>query len=75
MDRNELATLVAEQVLLPGEVQDILGITRQRLAAIVKTRKLIPVKQARGVALFLRSDVEARAQIQAGLREKFYRKE
>ncbi|WP_148260194.1 DNA-processing protein DprA [Alicyclobacillus acidocaldarius] len=60
MREDELRKFIADQVMFTHEVVQYLGISPQRLHQLVKSGKLIPVKQSRSSFLFLRKDVEER---------------
>lgn len=59
MNESEKIRFIQEEVLTTAEVGEILGVTRQRLSALVSSGKLKPVKKVGTVALFLLQHVQA----------------
>ncbi|MFS0655728.1 helix-turn-helix domain-containing protein [Bacillus sp. 179-C3.3 HS] len=59
MNENEKIEFIQKEVLTTAEVGEILGVTRQRLSALVNSGKLKPVKRVGTVALFLLQNVQA----------------
>ena len=57
---KELRDFISDNVISTGEAAEILGCSRQYINQLVKENKLIPVKKINYIALFLKSDVEAR---------------
>ncbi|NPC92866.1 helix-turn-helix domain-containing protein [Bacillus sp. WMMC1349] len=71
MTENEKIKFIQEEVLTSVEVCELLGVTRQRLSALVTSDKLKPVKKIGSVTLFLLSHVEAqKKELEAG-RKKY----
>ncbi|NPC93605.1 helix-turn-helix domain-containing protein [Bacillus sp. WMMC1349] len=71
MTENEKIKFIQEEVLTSVEVCELLGVTRQRLSALVTSDKLKPVKKIGSVALFLLRHVEAqKKELEAG-RKKY----
>lgn len=70
-DRVEIRAFIASEVLTSSEAIELLGITRQRLNQMVKTGKLVPIKELPRDRLFLRSDVEERKKELEELRRKY----
>lgn len=59
MNESEKVKFIQKEVLTTTEVGEILGVTRQRLSALVSSGKLKPVKKVGTVALFLLQHVQA----------------
>ncbi|WP_303984808.1 helix-turn-helix domain-containing protein [Niallia circulans] len=59
MNESEKIKFIQKEVLTTAEVGEILGVTRQRLSALVSSGKLKPVKKVGTVALFLLQNVQA----------------
>lgn len=59
MNESEKVKFIQKEVLTTTEVGEILGVTRQRLSALVSSGKLKPVKKVGTVALFLLQHVLA----------------
>ncbi|MEK4269863.1 helix-turn-helix domain-containing protein [Bacillus sp. FSL W8-0940] len=71
MTENEKIKFIKEEVLTAAEAGELLGVTRQRLSALVTSGKLKPVKKVGTVSLFLRNHVEAqKKELEAG-RKKY----
>lgn len=79
LGRDKLAELVRNQVLLTHQVQELLGtdkpLSRTRLRQLENDGKLEPVIKGKATTpnIYLRVDIEARAEDVKPLREKFYR--
>ncbi|MFH5187091.1 helix-turn-helix domain-containing protein [Paenibacillus sp. TAB 01] len=71
MKRDELVKLIQSEVLTVAETLEILDINKQNLSALIKSKKLLPVKEVGSTRLFLRTDVEERRKQALILREKF----
>ena len=63
--------LVRTYVLTGVEARDVLGVSSARLSTLIGQNKLIPVKRDSSATLFLREDVERRAEEAKILRKKF----
>ncbi|QAR55084.1 DNA-binding protein [Bacillus aerophilus] len=67
MKENEKIKFIQDEVLKIAEAGELLGVTRQRLSALVTAGKLKPVKKIGAVNLFLRDHVEVqKKEIEAG---------
>lgn len=79
LGRDKLAELVRNQVLFTYQVQELLGtdkpLSRTRLRQLENDGKLEPVIKGKATTpnIYLRFDIEARAEDVKQLREKFYR--
>lgn len=51
---------IAENVLLTSEAMEISGVTRPRIASLIKTGKIVPIKKTGATSLFLREEIEAK---------------
>ena len=71
MERDELIRIIQDNVMTAAEAVELLGGSKQNLSSLVKRGKLIPIKEAGSVRLFLKSDVEARKKEAEELREKY----
>jgi hypothetical protein len=69
MTRDELFSFVNNSIMDTQEVMDYLGISRQRLYALINSGVLQPLRKG----IYLRLDVENRKLEQESLREKYYR--
>ncbi|WP_261797495.1 DNA-binding protein [Bacillus sp. COPE52] len=56
--REDVKQFVNEYILTSAEVLELLNITRSRLNQLVKTERLIPLKQVTIVSLYGKPDVE-----------------
>ncbi|MCC9020913.1 helix-turn-helix domain-containing protein [Bacillus nakamurai] len=71
MTENEKIQFIQKEVLTAAETGELLGVTRQRLSALVSSGKLNPIKKVGTVSLFLLSHVEAqKKELEAG-RKKY----
>jgi predicted XRE-type DNA-binding protein len=71
MKENEKIKFIQNEVLTAAEAGELLGVTRQRLSALVTSGKLEPVKKVGTVSLFLLSHVEElKKELEAG-RKKY----
>ena len=52
------------------EVQEYLGVSRQRIYDLINKGVLVPIRSG----IYLRADVEKRKEEQGGLRDKYYRR-
>ncbi|EJQ92964.1 hypothetical protein BWGOE3_25190 [Bacillus mycoides] len=71
--REDVKQFVDEYILTAAEVLELLNITRSRLNQLVKTERLIPLKQVTIVSLFWKPDVEKLGEELTVLRKKYYR--
>lgn len=71
--REDIKQFVDEYILTAAEVLELLNITRSRLNQLVKTERLIPLKQVTIVSLFWKPDVEKLGEELTVLRKKYYR--
>ncbi len=69
MTREELIKLIQESTMDSNEVTEYLGISKQRLSDLNRTKKLTAIKKG----IYLREDVEKRKEEQGELRKKYYR--
>ncbi|MEM5633401.1 DNA-binding protein [Bacillus cereus] len=69
---EEYKRKIAQEVVLTApETAHVLGVTTQRLHALVKQGRLTPLKVSNRVAVYFRPDVEKLAQELGQLREKY----
>lgn len=69
---EEYKRKIAQEVVLTApETAHVLGVTTQRLHALVKQGRLTPLKVSNRVAVYFRPDVEKLAEELVPLREKF----
>ncbi|PEB97164.1 DNA-binding protein [Bacillus cereus] len=63
--------LAQENVLTAPETAHVLGVTIQRLHALVKQGRLTPLKVSNRIAIYFRPDVQKLAEELGQLREKY----
>ncbi|PEC80212.1 helix-turn-helix domain-containing protein [Bacillus cereus] len=63
--------LAQENVLTAPETAHVLGVTTQRLHALVKQGRLTPLKVSNRIAIYFRPDVQKLAEELGQLREKY----
>ncbi|MEH6935832.1 DNA-binding protein [Bacillus sp. MYb209] len=71
--REDVKQFVDGYILTAAEVMELLNIARARLNQLVKTERLIPLKQVNKVNLFWKPDVEKLGEELTVLRKKYYR--
>ncbi|MGG3911256.1 DNA-binding protein [Peribacillus simplex] len=70
MEKFDPKQFVMEEVLTSTECIELLGITRARLSALIKNKKIVPIKKA-GIQLYLKQDMlKKKAELKA-LRLKY----
>ncbi|MED1107719.1 DNA-binding protein [Bacillus paramycoides] len=70
--KEDVKEFLNEYILTSAEVLELLNITRSRLNQLVKTERLIPLKQVKIVSLFWKPDVEKLGEELSPLRKKYY---
>ncbi|PFZ80050.1 DNA-binding protein [Bacillus toyonensis] len=70
--REDVKQFVNEYILTSAEVLELLNITLSRLNQLVKTERLIPLKQVTIVSLYGKPDVEKLGEELNVLRKKYY---
>lgn len=58
MHRSDAEVFLKERILSSKEVQEILKIDRKRLAFMVKTQKILPIRSLSNDSLYWRDDIE-----------------
>ena len=58
MNRDFLLEVINKEILIGAEVADILGVTRQQVANLVKQQKIVPIKNTPNGNIFLKMDIE-----------------
>ena len=71
LDVEDKEYLVRQFVLTSREARELLNVSSARVSKLVHDAKLITVKRDSSATLFLRDDVEQRAEEVAGLRAKY----
>ncbi|MHB1712018.1 MAG: helix-turn-helix domain-containing protein [Acidimicrobiales bacterium] len=71
LDVEDKEYLVRQFVLTSREARELLNVSSARVSKLVHDAKLVPVKRDSSATLFLRDDVEKRAEELAGLRAKY----
>ncbi|MFE6140090.1 DNA-binding protein [Bacillus sp. NPDC057893] len=69
--KEDVKQFVNEYILTAAEVMELLNIARARLNQLVKTERLIPLKQVNNVNLFWKPDVEKLGEELTVLRKKY----
>ncbi|MDG4850517.1 DNA-binding protein [Peribacillus frigoritolerans] len=70
MEKFDPEQFVMDEVLTSTECIELLGITRARLSALIRKKKIVPIKKA-GIQLYLKQDMlKKKAELEA-LRIKY----